>query len=82
MTTMGVWHGLTWYYIAYGIYHATLLILNDVFDRWHAKHPLAIDKYKKLSTAISIAITFNLVCFGLLLFSGRLAGSSNIPATK
>ena len=32
---MGVWHGTEWYYILYGIYHASLLCGYDSFARWN-----------------------------------------------
>lgn len=70
MGTMGIWHGTEIYYIIYGIYHGVLIILTDLFQRkskW----------YKKVSKSdgwniIFIIITFNLVCFGFLIFSGYL----------
>ena len=30
---MGIWHGLTWFYIAYGLYHATLICVTDAWLR-------------------------------------------------
>jgi len=34
MGLMGLWHGLTWYYIVYGLYHGTLLVVYDLFSRF------------------------------------------------
>lgn len=31
---MGIWHGLTWFYIAYGLYHATLICVTDAWLRF------------------------------------------------
>jgi membrane protein involved in D-alanine export len=70
MGLMGMWHGLTWYYIVYGLYHAALLIGHDLFSRWNKKRQLLKGPWWQ---AASIAVTFNAVCFGLLLFSGHLA---------
>jgi membrane protein involved in D-alanine export len=70
MGLMGFWHGLTWYYIVYGFYHAALLIGHDIFSRWNKEHQLLKGP---VWTVASVAITFNAVCFGLLLFSGHLA---------
>lgn len=33
MLLMGLWHGVTWYYIAYGLFHALGLIINDAWIR-------------------------------------------------
>jgi membrane protein involved in D-alanine export len=72
MGLMGLWHGVAWYYLVYGVYHGVLLILTDVVERlnkrkkWWDENSLA---YK----VMSIFITFHLVCFGFLIFSGRLA---------
>ena len=33
MLIMGFWHGLTWYYIAYGLFHGVGLVINDAWVR-------------------------------------------------
>ena len=70
MTTMGFWHGLTWYYIAYGIYQGLMLVINDVYTKKSKVHK----KYKKdkLYQYLQIFVTFHIVCFGMLIFSGWL----------
>lgn len=70
MTVMGFWHGLTWYYIAYGVYQGLMLVLTDEFT----KKSKIYKKYKqeKWFQRLQIAITFNIVCFGMLIFSGFL----------
>jgi membrane protein involved in D-alanine export len=70
MGLMGLWHGTAWHYILYGVYHGVLLILTDWFGRFNKKKKwwgkgLAWD-------AAAIFCTIQLVCFGLLIFSGRL----------
>ncbi|MDR2157329.1 MAG: D-alanyl-lipoteichoic acid biosynthesis protein DltB, partial [Clostridiales Family XIII bacterium] len=35
---MGVWHGLTWYYVAYGLYHAAAMCANDAWLRFKKNH--------------------------------------------
>ncbi len=70
MTTMGFWHGLTWYYIAYGIYQGVALVLTDIYTKksgFYKKH-----KKEKWFQAVQIVITFHIVCFGMLIFSGFL----------
>ena len=70
MTVMGFWHGLTWYYIAYGVYQGLMLVLTDEFT----KKSKIYKKYKKEKwfQRLQIVITFNIVCFGMLIFSGFL----------
>jgi len=72
MGLMGLWHGTAWYYLVYGLYHGVLLILTDLVERLNRKMKWW-DESRLAFKAISIFITFNLVCFGLLIFSGYLA---------
>ncbi len=67
---MGVWHGLTGYYIAYGIYHAVLLCGYDIFSRWNKVAKVWGDG--PWWRALNIGITFHIIALGMLLFSGRL----------
>ncbi|MGX6962062.1 D-alanyl-lipoteichoic acid biosynthesis protein DltB [Vagococcus xieshaowenii] len=66
---MGVWHGLTWYYIAYGLFHATAICVNDAWLRYKKKHKGQLPS-NHWTKALAIFITFNTVCFSLLIFSG------------
>jgi len=70
MTTMGIWHGTQFYYVLYGIYHGLLIITTDFIERkskWYKK-ALKSNGWNVVFTFI----TFNLVCFGFLLFSGYI----------
>lgn len=69
MTTMGIWHGLTWYYIAYGVYQGIALALTDDYlaSKFHKKH--AKNKHYQF---LQIFVTFHIICFGMLIFSGYL----------
>jgi membrane protein involved in D-alanine export len=69
MTTMGLWHGPHLRYIVYGMYHGLLLCLTDLFmhTSWFKRN-----SSKKLFEYASTFITFNLICFGFLIFSGHL----------
>ena len=68
---MGFWHGLTWYYIAYGLYMATAICINDAWLRYKRKHRQQIP-HNKLTHALAVVITFNVFAVGLLIFSGIL----------
>lgn len=70
MGAMGLWHGTTLHYILYGLYHGVLLVLTEIYERrstFFAKHRNAT-WYRVLA----IIVTFHLVFFGFLLFSGHL----------
>ena len=69
---MGFWHGLTWYYIVYGIYHALAIIINDIWLRFKRKHRKQIP-HNKFTQWFAIFLTFNVVCFSFLIFSGFLS---------
>lgn len=69
MGIMGLWHGLTGYYIMYGLYHGVLLALTEIYQKkskFYKKH-----KKDKWFMFIEWFITFNLVMFGFFIFSGR-----------
>lgn len=67
---MGLWHGTTANYLLYGLYHASLFTGYDLFQRWNKTSKLWGDG--RLWDAAGIFLTFNTVCFGFLIFSGRL----------
>lgn len=70
MTLMGLWHGLTWGYILYGVYHGLLLSVTEIYQKksgFYKKH-----KKKKWYKATGTVITFNLVMIGFLIFSGKI----------
>lgn len=73
MGLMGLWHGTTWYYVAYGLYHGALLVGHDVFVRWNKERRLWGDG--PVWQAAGSFVTFHAVAFGFLMFSGRLARS-------
>ncbi|EUJ32196.1 D-alanine esterification of lipoteichoic acid and wall teichoic acid [Listeria floridensis FSL S10-1187] len=65
---MGIWHGLHWYYIVYGLYQALLIVGFDIFERINKKYKFY--PKNKITYVIGMFITFNFVCFGFLIFSG------------
>lgn len=79
MLVMGFWHGVTWYYIAYGLFHGLGLVVNDMWlnkkkalnkERRKNKQPLLPEN--KWTRALGMFITFNVVMLSFLLFSGFL----------
>lgn len=68
---MGIWHGLTWFYIAYGLFHGVAMCINDAWLRYKKKHNNLPSNWA--TKALAIFITFNTVCFSFLIFSGIFA---------
>ncbi|MDO0874286.1 D-alanyl-lipoteichoic acid biosynthesis protein DltB [Carnobacterium divergens] len=66
---MGVWHGLTWYYIAYGLFHGVAMCINEAWLRFKKKHKKQLPS-NFATKGLAIFITFNVVCFSFLIFSG------------
>jgi D-alanyl-lipoteichoic acid acyltransferase DltB (MBOAT superfamily) len=64
-----LWHGFTGNYIAYGLYHATALVICDAFGRWRKAHPERLTgrwwKY------VAQALTILCVSFGFWMFSAH-----------
>ncbi len=67
---MGLWHGIELHYIVYGVYHAGLLMLYDLFARWNKRRQLW--RTGRVWRLASMVVTGHFVCFGFLIFSGRL----------
>lgn len=65
---VGIWHGASWNYIAYGLYHSLILagseLLNPVFAR--VKGALRVNDHCATYTLFSIVRTFVIVCVGRL----------------
>lgn len=79
MLIMGFWHGITWYYIAYGLFHGLGLILTDVLlrkkkeiNRKRKKQGLKSLFESKMFYIFSVVFTFHMVMISLLIFSGFL----------
>lgn len=71
MMVMGLWHGLTWYYILYALMHGTGMIVNDAWLRYKKKHRDQIP-HNKFTEVFAIFLTFNFVMLTFLVFCGFL----------
>lgn len=68
---MAIWHGETWYYMAYGLFHGFAMIINDAWIRFKRKHKDVLPS-NNFTKVMSTFFTFNAVCFSFLIFSGFL----------
>jgi membrane protein involved in D-alanine export len=71
MLLMGFWHGLTWYYILYGLIHGVALVVNDWWLNVK-KRNLGRFPHNRFTEYFAVFVTFNFVCFTFLVFSGFL----------
>ena len=79
MLLMGFWHGMTWFYIVYGLFHGVGLVVNDVWVRKKktlnkerkkaGQPPLLENRWAQL---LGMVITFHVVMVSFLIFSGFL----------
>lgn len=67
MLVMGVWHGLSFDYLLYGLYHGVLLAVTERYQK--TKWYKAV-RNKPMYKLASWFVTLNLVMFGFLIFSG------------
>lgn len=79
MLLMGFWHGITWFYIVYGLFHGVGLVINDAWVRKKrtlnkerkkaGRPPLPENRWVQL---LGMVITFHVVMISFLIFSGFL----------
>lgn len=69
MSLMGIWHGLTYSYFLYGLYHGIILAITEWIQKKSKVYKA--NKNSKIFNILSIIITFHLVMFGFFIFSGK-----------
>ena len=69
MLTMGLWHGAYLFYIAYGAYQGLMLVLTDIYVKSKTYRKFKKSKYYNIVSRIAC---FQVISFGMLLFSGYL----------
>jgi membrane protein involved in D-alanine export len=74
---MGLWHGPQLQYILYGFYQATLLSGFDIYSNWSKRR--GAKRGGMGGHILSVIVTFHAVCFGFLIFSGRLTTARTQP---
>ena len=66
----GLWHGANWTFVSWGAYHA-LLFIPLLLTGTNRRHTSQVAEGRMLPTAgeaVSMAVTFALVAFGLIIF--------------
>ncbi len=63
----GLWHGASWTFIVWGVFHGLILILER-FTKPIRERIAALIKWKFLLNSLSVLITFSIVCIGWIFF--------------
>lgn len=69
MALGGLWHGASWNFVAWGVFHGALLIVHREFARLKAQIPILktiVDS--SFGRIASILLTFQMVCVGWIFF--------------
>ncbi len=64
----GLWHGAAWTFVAWGFYHGVGQVIGRQRRRRRAARGLPTEPVGRARIALSRFVTFQLVCFGWLLF--------------
>jgi D-alanyl-lipoteichoic acid acyltransferase DltB (MBOAT superfamily) len=72
MILIGVWHGITWNFFIWGLWHAVGLFLHNRWMEYQRRRPLSKDHgmvIKRSRAILSWVVTFNFVSLGWVWFS-------------
>lgn len=79
MALGGLWHGASWNFMVWGIFHGLALIVHREFSMWRQGVNLAPAKQffeSKLFGALSTILTFHAVCIGWVFFRVENIGTA------
>ncbi len=79
MALGGLWHGASWNFMVWGIFHGLALIVHREFSMWRQGINLAYAKQffeSKLFGALSTMLTFHAVCIGWVFFRVENIGTA------
>jgi len=69
MALGGLWHGASWNFVVWGIFHGLCLIVHRNFSEWRESTKFAAGFFKsKLFNVLSVLLTFHVVCIGWVFF--------------
>jgi D-alanyl-lipoteichoic acid acyltransferase DltB (MBOAT superfamily) len=69
MLILGIWHELSWRYIAWGLYHGLGIVAFQMWSRVKLQMPGWLHLPGALSTALGVIITFNFVILSFAITS-------------
>ncbi len=74
----GLWHGASWNFVAWGIFHCILYIVGVITKntREYINNKIKLNKYGSFHTAIKVIVLFNLVSLGWIFFRADSLGNA------
>jgi alginate O-acetyltransferase complex protein AlgI len=70
----GLWHGAAWPFVLWGAYHGVLLVCHQLLQPWLARLGPSSAAGARAWWLLRVFATFQLVCFGWLLFRSESLG--------
>ena len=68
MLLMGLWHGFTWLYVYYGLYHGTVMAIENLLQKTTVNRK----KVSSLYFYSRVALTQLIVMFSVIIYSGNM----------
>jgi alginate O-acetyltransferase complex protein AlgI len=69
MALGGLWHGAAWNFVVWGVFHGLCLIVHRNFSQWRENTTVLKGFFEsKWFSAISVFLTFHVVCIGWVFF--------------
>jgi len=72
MLLIGLWHGITWNFALWGVWHALGMFIHNRWSEWLKPHAAWFDqrpRFKKVLTVAGVIATFNYVALGWVWFA-------------
>lgn len=80
MALCGLWHGASWTFVCWGIFHGLLLIGNHLFRAKRDNTDLGSRLF--LLRMIKVIVTFHFVCIGWLIFRAKSLTQASIMINR
>jgi alginate O-acetyltransferase complex protein AlgI len=77
----GLWHGANWTFVVWGGIHGAALGVTRAIERWRGKRPALADR-GWLLRALSVIMTFHLVCVGWIFFRAETFGKAALMFSR
>jgi alginate O-acetyltransferase complex protein AlgI len=84
MTLGGLWHGISWMFVVWGLLHGVYLVVHRAFKAFCNTRPRLDGALQTIpGTALRMALTFACVCLGWIFFvTGSLEAEARLKADK